>query len=186
MLFRVAGIYAQPTVSSHTPTQYQQNVSAGSDIVVTFSENINGATIDANSFNVDGDACGKIAGFYSTTGAQVTFNPTADFKAGELVTVTLTTGIENTGGDTLEDDYTWQFTVESAVAGAVFVEREISTTAEYENSAVNIRALVQRFSWDLCNLNGEPVSPGTYKAVAILRSKDGDVKKFTSLIGVER
>jgi hypothetical protein len=124
------------TMVSHTPNQYQQNVMAGTDIVVTFSEYIDGATINENSFNVDGMSCGKILGVYSVSGTRATFAP-YEGEYGETFTVTLTTDIKSTEGLALNSDYTWQFTFQSKAASGFFLEREISTLAD---SARNVHA----------------------------------------------
>ena len=53
-----------------------------------------------------------------------------------------------------------------------------------QNSYVNING-IHRFKWNLRNLNGMLVGPGTYKAVAIVQYEDYTVGRFTSLIGVK-
>jgi hypothetical protein len=57
-------------------------VTSSANVVVTFSASINSATVNANTFNVDGSLSGRIAGVYNTSGASVTFNPTSIFKYG--------------------------------------------------------------------------------------------------------
>jgi hypothetical protein len=101
------------TISSRSPNANALNVAGNTDITVQFSSNINAATVDEDTFNVDGSLSGKIAGIYGVVGDTVTFNPDADFRAGETVTVTLTTGIETNVGGTLAGPVTWQFTVEA-------------------------------------------------------------------------
>jgi hypothetical protein len=69
---------------------------------------------------VDASFSGKIAGAYSTNNKIVTFNPTTDFQPGETVTVTLTSGIQSTLGDTLTHAVTWQFTAAVSSGNADF------------------------------------------------------------------
>lgn len=102
---------ASMTILSRTPGINGLNTALGSNIVVQFSSNINAASVTENTFNVDGSLSGKISGGYSTTGDTVTFNPAADFRPGETVIVTLTTGIQDNVGDTLAASVTWVFTV---------------------------------------------------------------------------
>ncbi len=99
---------ANMSVTSRIPSINQLDVAASTNISATFSANINNATVNANTFNVDGSLSGKISGAYSTSGATVTFNPTANFKVGEIVTITLTKDIQSTIGDTLIAPVTWQ------------------------------------------------------------------------------
>lgn len=94
--------FAQPTITSHPPDQNSLDVSADTNIVVQFSENIENSTVDKDTFNVDGTMTGEIAGAFTGGGTDtITFDPTTDFDPGEVVTVTLTTGIENTSGAAL-------------------------------------------------------------------------------------
>jgi len=118
--------FAQPTITSHTPDQNSLDVSADTNIVVQFSENIENSTVDKDTFNVDGTMTGEIAGAFTGGGTDtITFDPTTDFEPGEVVTVTLTTGIENTSGAALSDPHTWQFTVASRKATGEFGPQQI-------------------------------------------------------------
>jgi len=118
--------FAQPTITPHTPGQNAVDVAVNTNIQVQFDEAINGATVNENTFNVDGSMTGEMAGAFSGAGTDtITLNPTTDFEPGEVVTVTLTTGIKNAGGDALAAPYTWQFTVEAEDATGAFGPQQI-------------------------------------------------------------
>jgi hypothetical protein len=106
----LAVLAAANMTATFTPAANAMNVALNSNIVVTFSANINSSSVSDTTFKVDGSFSGRIAGAYNTNNAIVTFNPTADFKPGETVTVTLTSGIKSVGGDTLTGPVTFQFT----------------------------------------------------------------------------
>jgi hypothetical protein len=95
--------------ATFTPATNAVNVALNSNIVVTFSANINNATVSAATFNVQGSFTGHRAGVYNTSNTIVTFNPTSDFLPGETVTVALTSGIQSMVGDTLTHPVTFQF-----------------------------------------------------------------------------
>jgi hypothetical protein len=106
------------TISSRTPVVNAGNITRNSNIVVQFSESINSGTVSASTFRVHGSISGRISGSYGTMGDTVTFNPTNNFKAGEMVQVTLTTGIHDaTDGDGLAAPVTYQFRVASGGTG---------------------------------------------------------------------
>ncbi|MCP4711857.1 MAG: hypothetical protein GY869_24825, partial [Planctomycetes bacterium] len=112
---------AQPSVMTRTPDANALAVAVGSDIVVQFSESIAGATISAATFNVDGSHSGQIGGAFSGGGTNtITFNPDDDFQPSEVVTVTLTKGVENMGGIPMDDPVTWQFIAASGSNNGVF------------------------------------------------------------------
>jgi hypothetical protein len=83
-----------------------------SSITVTFNENIDGTTITSSNFIVRGSNTGLIAGSYSSGSNTGTFTPSAPFMAGELISVILTTGIEDADDVPLQKPYSWSFTVE--------------------------------------------------------------------------
>ena len=117
-------------VTSHTPGKNEINVLATSNIQVQFSQDINVTTVNENTFNVDGIYTGEITDSYTVNSNTVTFDPTNDFEPGEVVTVTLTTGIQSTGGVSLANPYTYQFTVKAAQSCGFFAAQSIISTTD--------------------------------------------------------
>ncbi|MCJ7823807.1 MAG: choice-of-anchor D domain-containing protein, partial [Anaerolineales bacterium] len=127
--FSIQGNGVTPlSILSRTPTVNDLDAAPGSNIVVQFSQNVSGASVTENTFNVDGSLSGEIAGAFSGGGTDtITFDPTSDFKAGEIITVTLTQGIISaTGSLTLANPATWQFTVDVPQGSANFTASDIS------------------------------------------------------------
>ncbi|NOZ61987.1 MAG: T9SS type A sorting domain-containing protein, partial [Calditrichaeota bacterium] len=89
------------------------NVAVTSNIQIQFSENIDAGTIDENTFNVDGSVTGQISGIYAISNENVTFDPDNDFKNGEIITITLTSGIKDINGKSLLNPFSWQFIIET-------------------------------------------------------------------------
>jgi hypothetical protein len=113
-------VFAAPpiTVVSRTPGINALNVSLSSNIVVQFSESINSGTVSAATFRIHGSISGRITGAFDTTDAVITFNPTNNFTPGEIIQVTLTTGIHDaTDGDGLTSPITYQFRTTNSGAG---------------------------------------------------------------------
>jgi YVTN family beta-propeller protein len=109
------------SLSSRTPTPNLLNVAVDSNIAVTFNTNIDNTTVSASTFTVNGSLSGRIAGAYGTDNSSVTFNPNNNFKVGETITVTLTTGIQNTLGSAFTAAATWQFMIEVIDGPASFL-----------------------------------------------------------------
>ena len=81
--------YGVLTYISSTPTSGTNYVSRSADIVLTFNEAVASGTLNNTNIKVSGSQTGTIAASFSGGGTtQVTINPTTDFKAGELITVT--------------------------------------------------------------------------------------------------
>jgi len=126
------------TITSFTPTTNATNIARNTNITLIFDANINQATIDNSTAGdptddnivISGDQTGIIAGTYTGDGtATITFDPAADFKPGELISVTVTSGVQSTvGGAAVAEAF--QFNVTSGLAPGTFQgENTISTTA---------------------------------------------------------
>ncbi|MBS4027639.1 MAG: choice-of-anchor D domain-containing protein, partial [Ignavibacteriales bacterium] len=76
-------------------------------------------------------------------GTVVTFNPTTDFKAGEIVNVTLTKNIRSASGDTLTNGFHWSFTIQNIVSTGTF-----ATKADYETGSYPFAVYVSDIDGD--------------------------------------
>lgn len=104
-------------ILSTSPTRNELNVSCDADISVTFDTDMNGATIDQNTFVVNARSTGPHQGVitYEDSTRTATFDTDSSFCVGEVVTVILTTGIQSSQGKPLDRSYVWSFT--TAVGG---------------------------------------------------------------------
>jgi hypothetical protein len=111
-------------VVSVTPAVNAQQVAIASNIIVVFDVAIDPTNLSMATFRVSGELTGIITGSFTGGGTRtITFNPAQDFRAGELITVTLTTDLG------LTTAYIWQFRVASAPVTANFVTRAPLTTS---------------------------------------------------------
>ena len=107
------------TFASSTPTANNKSVTTTSNVSATFNQSMNAAT--TATFLVHGSMTGKRGGTYSgTSSTTLTFDPTSDFKAGERVDVTLTTGLQSTASEALQPARTFQFIAAASTGPAVF------------------------------------------------------------------
>lgn len=98
-----------PTVSINEPADNATNVALSAIITATFSDTMNPSTINTSTFTVkQGDT--NIAGTVSYTGSTASFVPSVPLKQNTTYTVTISTGIKNTIGEALENNYTYSFT----------------------------------------------------------------------------
>ncbi len=119
----VEGVYSPPDpllVVSHAPTTNALSVPVSADVVVTCNVDVASGTVDTGSFCVDGSLSGAVTGSYGVAAEVITFTPASDFAVGEVVTVTLTTNLQTTGGQTLTEALTWQFRVQAPYGPARF------------------------------------------------------------------
>jgi hypothetical protein len=132
---KIALYLSELFIANKNPAANAPNIPTSSNIVVTFSESILGSSVTTSSFNIDGSQTGLIAGVYSGGGtSEITFNPTIDFVAGEVINVTITTDIAKTAGGTLANPYTWKFTVASESSATNFSNESVSITANFASS----------------------------------------------------
>ncbi|HYJ34052.1 MAG TPA: Ig-like domain-containing protein [Candidatus Binatia bacterium] len=97
-----------PTVASTVPADHATGVDRGAPIRATFSEAVDAATANGQTFLVVGDA--PVTGTVSTSGSTVTFTPSSPLPGERTYTATLTTGIHDKAGNALASTYTWTFT----------------------------------------------------------------------------
>ncbi len=119
-----------PTVSSHTPTFYALDVSASSNVTVTFSRDMNSATLTNSTIRLVGSLTGKHSGAlsYNSGSKTVTIDPTTNFKPGEVVTVMINTGVQTSDGAYLSKAYQYSYTVETATStGNLSLKTDYST-----------------------------------------------------------
>ena len=115
VLFCGMELLAAPTVTSNTPAKNAQNVSRSAEITLTFSESMNDATLSSSTIIVQGSQSGVYSGSgsYNSANYRYTFSALNNFKAGELITVTVTTGVKNSGGTSMANPFVWSFTIKS-------------------------------------------------------------------------
>ncbi len=94
-----------------------------SNITATFSENMNEG--NPNTYVVHGSLSGKLNGTYSGgSSPTLTFDPQDDFKPGEEIAVTLTDGIQSSGGISLATPYIWEFMADVGGSGEGYFRGE--------------------------------------------------------------
>lgn len=112
---------AQPTYLSSSPSRNALNISTNENIILTFDQNIASVSVNASNIVVSGTISGRISGSFLGAGtSSITFDPTNDYFFGEIITVTITNGLNNNLGQPLSNPQSFQFTTISQSAPAVF------------------------------------------------------------------
>ncbi|MBS4027652.1 MAG: VCBS repeat-containing protein, partial [Ignavibacteriales bacterium] len=122
IFFLLHSINLVAQVSSVTPTPNVLNENLTVNIVANFSTSMNQSTMNNNTVRVHGSLRGSIAGSISTQSNKLTFNPTANFEYNEVITVTLTAGIQTSGGSPITP-YSWQFSTGVQPSTGFFTEK---------------------------------------------------------------
>src|SRR5450759_2321249 len=105
-----------PVVSSTDPLSDVTGVAFNKVGALTFSEPMNPATINDQTFTLkQGETA--VPGTITNTGTTFRFTPTAPLTAGLLYTATLTTGATDVAGNALAANTEWSFTTGTATSG---------------------------------------------------------------------
>jgi hypothetical protein len=99
-----------PAIVCNDPERDATEVVFDKIISVCFSEKMNPSTINASSFTVK-SGNSPIDGLIAYTDSFATFTPTQVLLSGGIYTVKITTGVENTTGIPLANEFEWSFTV---------------------------------------------------------------------------
>ncbi|MFB0516617.1 MAG: beta strand repeat-containing protein [Candidatus Neomarinimicrobiota bacterium] len=114
---------AQSWISSTSPSRNALNSDKSTNINIEFSQDINSATLTNSTIKVNGSQSGLHTSTdinYNAGTRIVVFNPDTDFKVGEFVSVTLTTGIKNSGGSSMTTPYIWTFAIGTTAGTGMF------------------------------------------------------------------
>ncbi len=103
------------TVTSTSPSSGASGVGTSSVVTATFSDNMNSSTLTTDTFKLSGGGS-DVAGSVSTNGNKATFTPSTSLAYDTAYTATITTGAQaaNYAGTTIDSNYSWSFTTESA------------------------------------------------------------------------
>jgi Protein of unknown function (DUF1566)/Bacterial Ig-like domain/Putative binding domain, N-terminal len=103
-------------VSGVTPANNGKGVLPSSVVLATFNEAIDASTLSTSTFTVSGPN-GFVPGtvYYDQATNSAKFVPSTNFDYSANYTVTLTTGIEDSAGESLPSPYSWNFTTESNI-----------------------------------------------------------------------
>lgn len=104
-----------PTIATTEPLNNTIGVSTTKVISITFSEAMNGTTINTNTF-VLMQGGNTVAGTVAYSGTTATFTPTAPLTGNTLYTATITTGAKDVAGNALAANIAWSFTTAAGPA----------------------------------------------------------------------
>ncbi len=108
-----AGDITPPTVTSVSPLSGATGVSTGANIIANFSEAINALTVTSTTFQLRDAGNNLIPATVSTSGNQITLDPSASLAGSIVYTATITggaSGVKDLAGNPLANNYSWSFT----------------------------------------------------------------------------
>ena len=164
----------------------------GTNIYVTFSEDMNDSTLTNSNIIVSGSSSGTHSCSFSFdhSSYELTINPSSDFSYGEEVTVTIGTGVQDLTGNSLVSAYEFSFTIQNEppdTPSSIYISSmslspstvdpheqfEVSGYAEYDTSSpvavgtANIVISSGGGSWTT------PVTDGTFSRYVQAPGNDG-------------
>ncbi|MFN6572064.1 DUF4082 domain-containing protein [Dendronalium sp. ChiSLP03b] len=140
-----------PTVSATTPGSGATGVSVGSSVTATFSEAIDSATVNTNTFQLRGANNVLVAATvtYNTNSRTATLTPSSPLTASTAYTATIRGGstdprVKDQAGNVLAANFTWSFTTAAATTtppGASSIWNNTITpavVADPDNTAIEV------------------------------------------------
>jgi hypothetical protein len=140
-----------PAVISTVPVNGATGVPVAQVISATFNETMKCATLTSTTFTVTGPGTTAVAGTVGCSGSTATFTPGAALTVNTLYTATITTGVQDSAGTAMANNYVWSFltvpaptppTVISSVpvngAPAVPINQALSATFSVAMNAATI------------------------------------------------
>ncbi|OUJ74865.1 FG-GAP-like repeat-containing protein [Hymenobacter crusticola] len=100
-----------PTLTSFSPARNARAAVRTTNVTATFGQTLGNTASTQQALKVfSQQAGGQKSGATTVSGNTLSFNPTTDFKAGETVLATVTTGVQSGGGQNLATAQVLQFT----------------------------------------------------------------------------
>ncbi|MBK9042945.1 MAG: Ig-like domain-containing protein [Saprospiraceae bacterium] len=125
------GAALAPTVISTDPAHNATGVNINKTVTATFSTAMDQNTIKGNTFTLKNGAS-AVAGVITYSGTTASFNPSTNLLSGTTYTATVTTGVQNTSGTPLAQNFVWTFTTAAAVPPTI-----VSTSPANNATGVN-------------------------------------------------
>lgn len=159
-----ASTVTYPTVISTSPVGNATDVNTDAVITATFSEIMNASTITESTFLVN-DGSVNIPGTVAYTSTTAKFTPSSALDKGKNYTATVTTGVKDLDGSSLQADHVWSF---STVSGPAPTPPTVDSSVP-ASSATDVGT-----DTDIKAVFSEPVDPLTVTAATFLVN-DGSV-----------
>ena len=107
---------AAPTVISVAPPNGATGICPNTLVTATFSEAMKSSTINTTNFTLTGPGLTPVAGTVTYVAASnvATFTPASPLALSTTYTATISTGVQDLGGDPLAGTYVWTFMTASA------------------------------------------------------------------------
>jgi Tol biopolymer transport system component len=123
-----------PNVDSTSPADNANGVGVGAAITATFSEPMNGSTIDTDTYTLDNGVTGTVT--YDANSTTARFTPASKLDYDTTYTATISTGAEDLAGNPMPADHTWSFTTQSeennsSGSGSCFITTAASYYADF-------------------------------------------------------
>ncbi|WP_324679525.1 FG-GAP-like repeat-containing protein [Hymenobacter sp. GOD-10R] len=108
-------------VTSFTPARNTVAAPRSADVAVTFNQALSNTATTQGTLKVYSQQAGGLKmGIANVTGSTLTFNPTADFKAGETIFASILTAFQSSNGQSLAKGQVFQFTTITAPSTGTF------------------------------------------------------------------
>jgi len=111
------GIVSAPNEKLTIESTFPENGDAGVDkdiqvITASFNKEMDASSLSTSSFFLKDETGAVISGTVASTGASATFRPTTPpLEALKTYTATLTSKVRDLSGDSIGQDFSWQFTL---------------------------------------------------------------------------
>jgi len=123
-----------PTVDSTSPANKANSIGVGAAITATFSEPMNGSTINTSTFTLNNNVTGTVS--YDANSVTATFTPSSNLDYDTTYTATITTAAEDLAANHMQAAYSWSFTTKSEKnnsggSGPCFIATAASDWADF-------------------------------------------------------
>ena len=107
----VAVAVTPPSVESVFPESGATDVAVSTNYIsIDFTKSINASTVTSSTITVTDASGTKVNGSWAVSGTTATFTPSGSLSYSSTYLITVTTGLQDTDGNPMDNTYTWSFT----------------------------------------------------------------------------
>ena len=165
----------RPVITNYSPAG--TGVPIDTNISVVFSEPMNTSTMMENTIFISP----SVPGSFTCSGNEMIFDPDLDLNYGTTYIITTGRGVEDLAENSLESEYTWQFTTRGKfIEGKVFVSPNPYIAGRSAPNRITFSNLPKEATIKTYTVSGDLVKTIKHKDIADGGSQDWDISGVAS------
>lgn len=160
-----------PRITDTNPNHNEKEVPVHSAVVANFNKPMDPSTINTAAFLLQREST-TIAGNVSYSESSAVFTPTDNLESGQTYSAVIKSSVRDSEGNSLKEDYRWNFSTEKEDLDTVSPRISSTTPADEADGVAVSQRIMATFSE---KMNASTISASTFLLSGEGRSVDGSI-----------